>query len=258
MRLRVLSRRIGSLLVAMVVAVLPASPAFAINTANCSEYGFVNHAVGYVSDRWANNRYGVRATFDNQGLDLCTNPRAGEGSASTAWVAIQGPPSSPNYNIVQMGHGACRPIAGGGCNSTMQDGYAYGRSSAAPGCSGWSNKAPTGVWLGSHSPGGLYSVVEDANHNYSLSSTNHGVWIQTASICWTNDTVATFVETHDYGDSLGGVAANNFNFSNRQFKTSAAGAWLTLPTQCNARTSAADPPFKCAAVSGVLRTWTDR
>lgn len=193
------------------------------------------------------------------GYSLCTNPRIGEGSASTGWVAIQGVGTN---DIVQMGHGVCRPAGGAGCNTVMQDGWAWGRTSTSPGCSGFANKLPTGNWLGSHSPGGVYSVVEEAAHDYSLSSTNHGAWISTSSVCWTNDTVAVFVESHDFGDALGGSAANNFNFTEKQFKTSAAGGWMALPNQCNARQRAGgalEAIFKCSATAdGALRTWTDR
>jgi hypothetical protein len=136
--------------------------------------------------------------------------------------------------------------------------YAYGRTAGSSGCEGWATKVPTPVSLGGHSAGGTYSVVEEADHDYSLSSPNFGVSISTNSICWTNRYVSTFVETWDYGDALGGSVDNHFNFSARQFKTSAGGAWMTLPTKCNTRTAAADPPFKCLANSGVLETWTSR
>lgn len=245
-----------AIVASFVLSLLPSSAALASHTANCSEYGYVNRQMGYLSDAWSNHRYGVRATFENQGLALCTNPRAGEGSASTAWVAIQGPGI---YDIVQMGHGRCRPIAGGGCNSNMQDGYAWGRTSSSPGCSGFTSRAPTGSWLGGYSGGGVFSVVEEADHDYVLNSPDFGVWIQNASICWTNLEVAIFVESHDFGDALGGEAANTFRFTSKQFKTSAAGAWMALPNKCNARSPGLAGVFKCdATADGSLRTWTDR
>ena len=249
-------RRLIAVAMSLVVSLLPTSVAWANHTANCSEYGFVTHQNGYVTERWSNHRYGIRATFEAQGLDLCLNPRAGEGSASTAWVAIQGPPSP--YDIVQMGHGRCRPVGGGGCNSIMQDGYAWGRTSTSPGCAGYSNRAPTATWLGAWSAGGAYTILEEADHDYVLNSTKFGVTISSASICWTNDTGAIFVETHDYGDALGGDSTNTFNFTNKQFMTAPGGAWINLGDWCNARVNAGDPPFKCQGLNGATRYWTSR
>jgi hypothetical protein len=232
----------------------------ASHQANCSEYSFIPHQNGYVSDSWINHRYGVRANFDDQGLDLCLNPRPGEGSASTAWVAIQGPPVPLGVeygNIVQVGHGRCRPIAGGGCNGNMQDGWAWGRWSGSSGCAGMSNKAPTGVWFGVWSGGGTYSVVEDGDND--ITATTPSVQATIFNICWANQTVAVFGETHDFGDALGGFPANHFQFTFKQFKTSAAGGWMTLPNACNARFQAPDPPFECLAnPNGALELWTNR
>jgi hypothetical protein len=161
-------------------------------------------------------------------------------------------------DIVQMGRGACRPIAGGGCNNLMHDGWAWGRSPSSPGCGGHSLKIPTATWFGSISPGGTYSVVQEADGDFVTSSTNHGAWISTNSICWTNSTVAVFVESHDFGDALGGSAANSYNFTSKQFKTSAAGAWMVLPNQCNVG-GGLPPIFHCFAdAEGRLRLWTDR
>lgn len=159
-----------------------------------------------------------------------------------------------------MGHGRCNPVGGGGCNNLMQDGYAWGRTNSSPGCGAFANRLPTGSWLGGYSGGGPMSVIEEADHDYSLSSDEFGVWLSTNTICWTNNTVAIFVETHDFGDSLGGSAANTFNFRDREFKTSAAGAWMALPNQCNARNPAnLSVVFKCQAnADGSMRTWTDR
>ena len=59
--------------------------------------------------------------------------------------------------------------------------------------------------------------------------------------------------------SLGGEAANTFRFTSKQFKTSAAGAWMALPNRCNARSPGLAAVFKCdATADGSLRTWTDR
>lgn len=194
-------------------------------------------------------------------LALCLNPRTGEGSASTAWVAIQGPgvpAGNPYGNIIQMGHGKCRPAGGNGCNGNMQDGYAYGRWSGSPGCGGHSNKAPTGNWLGSWSAGGTYSVVEQADHDYVLSSPDWTVLISTNAICWTNQYVSVFTETHDFGDALGGSASDPHNFTAKQFRTNPGGAWQDLPTLCNGRVNAPDPPFECLAQHPTLKIWTDR
>ena len=259
--LRARERGVLAGLLSLVLTLLPNSAALASHQDNCSEYGFVNHQNGYISDSWSNHRYGIRAQFQAEGLALCLNPRAGEGSASTGWVAIQGPPVpiGVDYgNIVQFGHGACRPIAGGGCNSAMQDGYAYGRWSGSAGCSGYTNKAPTGVWLGGWSNGGTYSVNEEADHDFQLSSPSFGVTIQNAAICWTNQYVTVFAETHDYGDALGGSSTNTHDFTAKNFRTTPGGTWLVLPNACNARGNAADPPFKCSAQNGALKIWTDR
>lgn len=253
-------RRIVATLLSLVLTFVATTPALASHTANCSEYGFKHHQNGYVSTSWANHRFGIRATFDGQSLDLCLNPRQGEGSASTAWVAIQGPPAAlgiPFGNIVQMGYGKCR-VGGEGCNILMQDGYAWGRWSGSPGCSGYSDRAPTGRWLGSWSGAGAYSVIEEADGDFQLNSPLHGIWISDASICWTNETVAVFVETLDYGDGLGGFVGNTVDFTQKQFRTAPGGAWLSLPTLCNGRLNAPDPPFECAPNGETLTLWTDR
>lgn len=240
---------------ALVLATQP-SLVLANHQANCSEYGFVGRRMGYLSDRWSAHRYGVKANFDFQNLDLCLNPRAGEGSASTAWVAIQGPPSA--FNIVQMGMGRCRH--GTGCNpNVMQDVYAYGRDSSSPGCGGWASLAPTGHWLGAWSSGGTYSVEEDAAGKFTLNSAAFTVVIQTTSICWTNDTVAVFTETHDFGDAMGGSPGNHFVVSVERFKTQPGGGWLVLPSLCNARNPANLPAvFKCAVNGATIEMWTER
>lgn len=250
-----LAHRLLAVAIASAVSLLPNATALANHQANCSDFGFVSRTYGYLSDSWANHRYGVRGTFENQGHNLCLNPRPGEGSSSTIWVAIQGPPHP--YNIVQMGHGKCRPIAGGGCNENMQDGYAWGRHSSAPGCSGFASKPPTGVWLGVWSGGGVYTVIEQGDHDYVLTGPSTQTTIGNASICWTNDSVATFGENHDWGDPIGGSAGNHFRISNRQFRTEAGGAWMALPTQCNGG-NAPDPPFRCANENGALALWTAR
>jgi hypothetical protein len=107
-------------------------------------------------------------------------------------------------------------------------------------------------------------VEQDAAGNFDLDSTKFGVWLQTAAICWTNNVVTTFVETHDYGDALGGPPANRFAISEGQFKTAAGGAWLTLPKQCNGRATWDGHPletvFKCFPNPGAVRIelWTER
>lgn len=255
MRTSRLARCALAVVIGFAMSFLPNAAALANHQANCSDYGYVSRTNGYISDSWSNHRFGVRGTLEGQGLGLCLNPRPGEGSSSQIWVAIQGPPHP--YNIVQVGHGKCRPIAGHGCNSSMQDGYAWGRHSSAPGCAGFASKVPTPSWLGTWSVGGRYSVVEQANGTFVLTTPNGTTISIINSICWTNDSVATFGENWDWGDPIGGNTNNPFDISNRQFRTEPGGAWMALPTKCNGG-NAPNPPFKCAAANGVLSLWTAR
>jgi hypothetical protein len=140
----------------------------------------------------------------------------------------------------------------------MQDGYAYGRWSGSPGCSGFSNKAPTGVFYGQWSGGGLYIVTEEADGDFNITTPLFTKHLPASSICWSNEYVEIFAETLDYGDPLGGFDANRFTFTQKQFQTSAGGAWQALPNQCNAQANASDPPFKCSvAGTTILEVWTE-
>ena len=231
-------------------------PSFALanHTADCSENGYHYRQIGYRSDGWDNHRFGIRATFDFHALNLCTNPRPGEGTASVAWVDIQGP---GGYDIVQVGFGACGPIAGGGCNNGMQDGYAWGRTSSSPGCAGYMSRAPSGTWLGAWSNGGVFQITEAANGTETLSTPSFTVTLNAATACWTNKYVGLFNESYDYGDALGGSSGIPFTYTNKQFMTAAGGAWLTLPNACNFTSFFLEDVFKCDTQPGALRTWTE-
>lgn len=245
--------RLLAIIAATIVSLLPNAAAYASHQANCSEYGVPIHWNGYVSSSWSNHRWAVKGTLEDQGFDLCLNPRVGEGSDSTAWVAIQGP--GP-FDILQSGAGKCRPATGDGCDSTMRDGYAGGRTQTSPGCSGYMSRLPEGTWFNSWSGGGGYSVTYTAAENWRFGTPTHEAFLFDSAACWTNTAVSVFGETHDYG--VGGSPADHFNISNRQFKTSPTGSWITLPDQCNGRISADDPPFKCSAANGIMELWTDR
>lgn len=235
------------------------TPALANHTAQCQELGIVGRHHGYASTPWSAHRYGVKARIGGAILDLCTQPRAGEGSSSVAWVAIEGPPYC--CNTVQVGYGNCYgPIT---TNDTCvkwdvgnRDFYAWGRDANSPGCAGYSTRRPTGQWTSVFSAGNDYSVEEDANGLFTLRSQNATTFIGTNLICWTNQYVTVSVESWDYGDALGGSAANHLVFSLERFKTSPNGAWDILPSLCGGSVPAYKGPsnpdtsiFHCAVVN---------
>jgi hypothetical protein len=191
----------------------------------------------------------------------CESGRGGLGGqssarASTAWVAIQGP--GPN-DIVQVGMGACGPIAGGGCNNAMQDGYAWGRTQSSPGCSAYTSRAPTGTWLGAWSPGGIFQITEAANHSVRMTTPKFVVTLQGASACWTNRYVSLFNESFDFGDALGGTSLAPFWFASKSYQQTAGGAWFGLASLCNARNPLGlETVFRCAPAGDRIQTWTAR
>ena len=239
---------------------------FGSHTANCSEYDYVHRWVGYLSDNWVDHRYGVKATFTGVPLELCSSPRPGEGSASVAWVAIQG--KDPGCcSIVQIGLGRCYPTTSNTCTSdtrfTNRDFWAYGYDRNSPGCSGMpASLQPSGWWWANSSGGYPYSVTEDTSGNFDLVAHYGSVGLPSSEICWSNDTVAVSTESWDYGDALGHTSALPLNVSQERFKTSASGAWLVLPSLCNlrAKESGGDPGsvFHCAVNGASLDIWTAR
>jgi hypothetical protein len=263
---RVGTRGIAALAFAVVLAAQPVSALAAGDTANCSEYGFVHRHMGYLSDAWSGHRYGVRAYFGAIPLDLCTNPRAGEGSTSVVWPAIQGPLTNPShpFNIVQIGFGRCYPVGGpsGNCSSADRtadhDFWAYGYDNDSPGCNdGRLPLAPTGHWEVGLS-GGTYSVTEAANKSFVLSASQVTVYLST---CWTNNTVAISTESWDYGDALGGTATQALVSTLEQFQTTAGGAWLNLPYGCNARQrdgGTLESVFHCFVNGSSINLYTSR
>jgi len=170
-------RRLAALALALIIAAVP-TLAFANHTANCSEYGYVYRHNGYLSTDWSNHRYGVMATIGNRSLELCTNPRVGEGSASAAWVAIQGPRTSGN-NLVQVGMARCRAPSSTCDAQIMRDFYAYGRDNIAPGCAGWSPLAPTAHWFTVWSGGNPYSVTQEADGDFWVTTANANLYLST-------------------------------------------------------------------------------
>jgi hypothetical protein len=207
----------------------------------------------------------VRATIERLALDLCLNRRPGEGSASVAWVGLQGPSTPPlQFNIVQIGMGRCYLTTGSpGCDHTvMRDFWAYGRSEAASGCAGKGNVAPTGRWVSGWGGGGPYTVEELPDGRFTLTSNAMFAGTGANVICWTSHTVAVSTESWDLGDALGDTAATKLTFSQERFKTTAGGAWQVLPSQCNARSGPGGGPlesvFKCAVNGATIDLWTER
>lgn len=222
-------RIIAGIAAALAIALQPAMVLASSDTANCSEYGYVHRAIGYQSALWSGHRYGVRVTFPNEGLHLCTNPRPGEGSTSVVWVAIQGPPS-PN-DIVQVGYGKCYPSGMDNCNSQTADHewYAFGYDNC-----GGVGLAPKAHWQTSVPNGGVYTVMEDSSHGFWVETPQFALYLGPANnICWTNDSVSVAAESFDYGDALGGPQVYPVVVGQEQFRTSPTGAWMTLPSQCN-------------------------
>ena len=209
----------------------------------------------------------MKADLAQKVLARCTNPRAGEGSTSVVWVAIQGPPSNAG-NIVQIGYGTCYPTQGAGnCPGTLSnhDFYAYGRDPNTPGCAGTSVIYPTGHWLSSFD-GGTYSVEEDANHDFTLATTNTTVFLAHSFSCWTNQTVAVSTESWDYGDALGMTQPFPLPISLERFKTTPNEAWRVLPSLCNARRAvdqygvpfALESVFHCFVYGPTINLYTAR
>jgi hypothetical protein len=242
--------------------VLFASPgmALAADTAACSEGGYFSRGLGYGSDIWSGHRHGARAVLQDQNLHLCTSPRVGEGSASTAWVAIEGNIAgySP-WNIVQVGIGKCRTASG--CSTTMHDIWSVGWVEGTPGCSGWGTLVPSPHTTAFYSGGHRFTVTQiSSNKTYRLSSYQY---VRDEDVCWTNNFVEIFNETWDKGDALGGYVGNHFWFTQMEFQETFGGSWRDLAGLCNDRWredgGTLESIFKCRSEgTGAISTWTDR
>lgn len=223
------------LVASLLVLTLTFAPATAraASTGACSDYGYNNRLYGYLTDSWSGHRWGMRGRLDSQTLYQCTSPRAGEGSASTVWLAVQGPEGAYAANIVQIGLGVCRSpsIA---CPSYTSDFYAWGVDPTTPGCSGWALVPPTPHFLSTNSGGYEYTVsYHDGAYHLTTGFGAH-VDVGSAQICWTPPTTTAGVaETWDYGDQMGGTSTDPFVMSAIQFQTSINGSWINLPTSCN-------------------------
>lgn len=240
---------------AIFAALLTLAPALAMaaDTASCSDFGYVNRWEGYVTDWWPGHRFGLRSFLDDQTLNLCRNPRVGEGSGSFALVNREGAHTPTGYNIVQIGFGQCRG-PGVGCPAGMRDVYSWGQDN----CPG-PNVAPTPHFLSTFSGGSLFSAYY-LNGAYHL-TTDEGVHVDVGNgqVCWLPGDATVFNETWDFGDALGGSSANQFAFSSLAFQVAEGGAWQWLsPTICNVT----DPnaAFHCLGFGSAHRieTWTDR
>lgn len=226
----------------------------ASDSANCSESGYKYRFRGYVTDVWPDHRFGMRSIIDYQGLNQCTNPRVGEGSASLAWIGLEGPDGPDHDNVVQIGIGVCRSptIA---CSTATRDWWAWGREE----CPGLMDVVPTPHFLGTLSGGTLYSVsLHDGAFHLTTGSGVH-IDVGTGQVCWNPVDATSTTESWDFGDALGGSAANHLGFSSLAFQTSEGGAWLALsPASCNV--TAGNSIFKCTGLGGghKIEVWTDR
>lgn len=263
-----LLRTLAGFLVATFV--LAALPAVALaDVANCSDTPLYRFAGNY--DPATPTATGYYSHLDPQGLEICTNPDSNDVRGSFAWAAIQmGDGSGCFYCIIQIGLGACDVPGDTDCTGTSMKMFtAWGRSSSAPGCSGFSDVLPLPVNSGAAPAGSgfhYYRVVRD-NTTWRYDHWPKGQPVvllrQTSesSFCWGDRTAVTFNETHNPSDSLGGTPSNHFNFVSMTRQTTVGGAWsatsLNPAAACDVLSSGVI--YHCdITASQAWEAWTDR
>jgi hypothetical protein len=240
----------------MLVFLVP-SATLGAGTANCSEGGQVSRWRGQsVTD--AGQKHGVSGTAEAYSLAQCANPGLIEISGSFYFSNIT--PNNGGFNdVVQIGMGNCRAA---NCLAGMHYYSGWGRTSTTPGCSGFSSRAPLVTNEGTYAVAAHdFKVYHQVNEwRFFVGGTNVGS-VGEASICWTPKLAVWFSETWDFGDQIGGTAANKFSVASTNYANAEGGGFVftsfNAANACNY--GGAGAPFFCDLTGArSYDTWTNR
>lgn len=252
-------RTLAALSFASILLFSVVGQSLAASTANCSDALPKNHWKG---ERVLGAKHGTSGTFEAQTLAMCTNPGFPEVSSSFVWSNVVG---TGTNDIAQTGWGVCRsPWPPDQCSTSNKYLWAWGRdSSGDPGCSGYSDVAPTPssttlAWDGlAHD----YKVYHKTNYWRFYVGNTQVYAIPESAICWTPTAAVWFGENWDSGDAIGGYAGSHsthFTMSSMNYANSEDGGffWTNLSGVCNY----GDPaPYYCSIYSTTaIDLWTSR
>ena len=249
-------RPIAAVLTAMLLITLFPATTMAAETAACNEL-YKNRWQGHQSATTA-QRHGAQAIFEAQALQQCINPGLIEVSGSFVFSNIV-PTDGGANDIIQIGAGNCRAP---NCPAGQRYYSAYGRTSSTPGCSSKSNRSPLvgdeGAWANAAH---VYKVVHQSNEwSFFVDNTKVG-WVLEGEICWTPRSAVWFGESWDFGDQIGGTAANKFSITQASYTTVEGGGWTATSFNAAAGCNYVGTqfPFNCD-VTGLrsINIWTDR
>ena len=247
-------------------------PSVALAADGSAACGAVVHRFAYTIDPLGDN--GFYSHLDPQALHLCTgDANTTRGSFSFAAVERTYPGgcsigTCPN-SIIQIGRGLCFDPLNPSCfpNSGQRLIVGWGRDPEAVGCTGRTlvravpeDKGPAPTDTGLH----YYRVHDDPTGIWRFSHWPKGQPVVTvksvdeSQICWGVREGVTFNETFNVGDSLGGYAANHYNFLSMTRLQNQSGSWEpSLGYQCGlANQLAVD---HCATTGQqAWEAWSDR
>jgi hypothetical protein len=260
-------RRQLAVLISLLMLLIPAYglPAIALaagdGTAACSDGPLaVNRWDGVT---WSDSaaKQGASGTIE-AGLELnnCHPTRdTPEISGSFAFSNVI-PPGGQFNSIAQIGVGNCRsPFQ---CSGGLHYYSGWGRSSATPGCSGWSNRAPFATEL-SQSYDNLHThdlkVVHTAGYWAFLSGSTLLQEITDNNICWTGKSAQWFGETWDAGDANGGPQNDSAEFSSMNYSNTVGGGFFYTnfnpSSNCNFVLPNGLTSYRCDIISATAYLW---
>jgi hypothetical protein len=252
-----LGKFVLAVLSALIVAFSVPTAAFAAGTANCSESDVFNRWRGHFLED-SNQKHGVSGTAEAHTLAQCTMPELIEFSGSFIYSNIA--PNNGGFNdIIQVGMGNCRAL---NCGTGMRYYSAWGRSGSTPGCTGYSDRAPSQSDEGAYvSAPHDFKVYHQTNAWRFFVDATQVRGLSEASLCWTPKVAAWFAETHDFGDQIGGTVGDKMSVTSMNYANTEGGGFFwtnwNAANACNYIGGAG--PFSCDLTgTRSYDTWTDR